>query len=870
MRGDIRPKDAELAELCRQATIAAGEAVEWLSDNRDPTARIQSLQKSMRRNAVEARRLAMAAERPMSVGVFGASQAGKSFLIGKLITPPGRSVKVVFGEGEDATRQDFLRDVNPEGGDETTGLVTRFSIHAPKTPQGFPVVLRLLREIDIAKILANSFRFDLKGQYKIASGPADETPQDRSPTSERIAELEDRLSARAGTKPLPGFSVEDIYELRDYVEKHLDDHRLADEAFEGYWLFLERALPYLDAAGRAEALGPLWAELDEFGTLFKTLKLALDKLQHPTRIFTRLSALQNRSKGVLHVTTLYDLDMDGATETLQVTTQDGPAVELPMCVVTALTAELQVRLEEAPWDFFTHTDLLDFPGARSRENKTVGEYLRNPSEHHAPRAHCFLRGKVAVLFDNYAADLDLNAMLLCVGPENQEVKSLPGLVREWVTQTHGDTPERRQGREPALFLCLTKSDMLFGRKVGGENPVQKRLENNLAPYGWWADEWVPGRAFDNMFFIRNPGIENRGLFTYEEAATTGAEVQPETGLTAEFQAELDGGFRQKFLGEPLVQRHVRKSEERLDAVLAINDGGTSLLARALAPVCNPDLKHAQVAPRAERVLARIGDGLETFYESDDIQKRVTERVERATRLIRALRARRDDIGPFIAALHVDERIIEAAYIDYRRQAVRSEPAADDFEALFGEAGSQEAQPTSRDGVGRAIVSRWADHLVERTDYAGWAERLGVVEDEVRAIVTELTVGAERLGVDRMLEAKLDEFTLHSLHLNAAASRVAIHGALVLNDQVNHPGGRNEPANANRFQRGHVLAVGETCDLPEETNQLKQNRLRYAFEWSEAVKDLARDNASWSDGAAVDVEQNARLGKILDRVGRRPQ
>ena len=40
--------------------------------------------------------------------------------------------------------------------------------------------------------------------------------------------------------------------------------------------------------------------------------------------------------------------------------------ELPRSLICALTAELSVAIAEKPWDFFDHTDLLDFPGARSR------------------------------------------------------------------------------------------------------------------------------------------------------------------------------------------------------------------------------------------------------------------------------------------------------------------------------------------------------------------------------------------------------------------------------------------------------------------------------------------------------------------------
>ncbi|MFX9023874.1 virulence factor SrfC family protein, partial [Acinetobacter baumannii] len=55
------------------------------------------------------RKLAGAAERRVCVGVFGPSQAGKSYLVSALARRPGASLTCNFaGEGKD-----FLRDINP-------------------------------------------------------------------------------------------------------------------------------------------------------------------------------------------------------------------------------------------------------------------------------------------------------------------------------------------------------------------------------------------------------------------------------------------------------------------------------------------------------------------------------------------------------------------------------------------------------------------------------------------------------------------------------------------------------------------------------------------------------------------------------------
>ncbi|MCA8879437.1 MAG: hypothetical protein KDA73_05615 [Rhodobacteraceae bacterium] len=865
----LRDKDRDLGHRCREAATAAAEAVEWLSAHRPPGAGVTALQKQLRRHAVEARRLAVAAERPMSVGVFGASQMGKSFLIGKLITPPGRDVKVIFGTGAEAVRQDFLEEVNPAGGDETTGLVTRFSLRSRETPSGYPVVLRMLREVDIVKILANSFQFDLKGKYRIQTGPDEDTDiEDVTPTPERIAALADTLAPLRQPKPQPGFPVEAVYELREYVERNVRDHLMAGDLGEIYWNFLEEMLPYLDAAGRARALGMLWADLAEFNDLYLVLKRALDQLGHPPEVFTSLSALADRARGVLHVDALKDLDRQGAVPQLTVLSgADGAGlVQLPVGVVSALTSELFVTLEEAPWEFLTHTDLLDFPGARSRENKTVWDFLRKPEElEKFPRSQCFRRGKVAVLFDNYAADLDLNAMLLCKDHANQEVTSLSDLVLEWIRRTHGDTPERRRGKQVALFYCMTKCDIMLSRTVGSDAPVQKRFKNNIDAFrGGWMDDWTPGEPFRNFFMIRNPGFENRGFFTYAPAHE--GKVGEEIGYTEEFDEYITSSFRPMYMGEELVHRHVDAPEAKLDALLALNDGGSTLLAEKLAPVCNPDLKYDQIAPRADAVVNALAKSLAQYYESGDVEKRVAERVGRIQTLTNALKRRHTEIGPFIASFHVEEPLIEAAYLNFRRnagQAVEEERTV--FDDLFGDE-PEEKPAAPKTGFGTAVVDWWATHLTERIADNPWCDRLAIDEETLRAFIEEVVAGADRIAAHGMLEGRLDEFTLNSLRLDAAARRVSIFGTFTMNDLVNFPGGRDQPTNGARFARPEAPAPGAVCDLPENPRDMDRARLAYFADWLKALEDLARDNASSGQGGLIDVEANAKLGQILNRLG----
>lgn len=131
-------------------------------------------------------------------------------------------------------------------------------------------------------------------------------------------------------------------------------------------------------------------------------------------------------------------------------------------VVTALTAEITIFMREQPDDFFSYTDLLDFPGYRSRL-KILD--LDKELEREGALQNLFLRGKVAYLFERYCEEHELTSMLLCIGPGNQEVQDLPRAVYDWICSTHGENPAHRAGKAPSLFFVLTKMDMEFEKKA---------------------------------------------------------------------------------------------------------------------------------------------------------------------------------------------------------------------------------------------------------------------------------------------------------------------------------------------------------------------------------------------------------------------
>jgi hypothetical protein len=161
--------DTELVQDCRQVGETLKQALSWVADaENDGVVRQERshLERQLRRAAFEVGLLAKAAERPMCVGVFGPSQAGKSYLV-SVLARRGHTLTAVF-DG-DRPELDFLSDLNPSGGNESTGLVTRFTIHKTATPPGFPVHLRLLTQTDVVKILCNIYYNDADLEQRAGS-----------------------------------------------------------------------------------------------------------------------------------------------------------------------------------------------------------------------------------------------------------------------------------------------------------------------------------------------------------------------------------------------------------------------------------------------------------------------------------------------------------------------------------------------------------------------------------------------------------------------------------------------------------------------------------------------------------------------------
>lgn len=854
--------DQKLAAEAKKVGEVAGRALDWFAGAARPGLDAAALARELRGVGLRAARLAAAAARPMCVGVFGPSQAGKSYLISALAQSADAPLMAMF---EDRA-VDFVRDINPEGGREATGLVTRFTMKRIATPPGMPVALRLLSQTDVVKIIGNAFLSDFD--------PADV----EAPSPGAIEAALDQARGRMLPSAFDRLSEDDVYvDLREYFESRFGGHALVQALKAArFWQAASEIAPRLDHPARAALFGVVWGRVARLDDAYLRLAGALAQLGHPDDAFCPLTALVPRETSIIDVLTLNRFGQPDDT-TIAVATRSGLRADLPRAVLAALVAEVTVQLRDKPWDFFDVTDLLDFPGARSREQ------IRDPARHLADPAKLpavLLRGKVAYLFERYCAETELTGMLLCIGPSNQEVRTLPRMVEEWINGTHGDTPAKRATQPTALFFVLTKFDMEFESKKGqaeGGGRWTARLAASLIDFfgkeSTWPREWHPGRPFDNLFWLRNPNVANKAILDYDEQGK-------ETGIRPQEAARV-AQLRADFIGNDDAQKHFADPALSWDEAMRLNDGGIGHLAARLRPVCDPALKRRQVAARLADLGERLRARLLPHWHSADLAQELAKRraASRAVAVALAKAVERQRFGHLLRALAPEAD--EIAAVLARTRFAATEAGAIPVGARTGAAGLlaeldfgdepppevESAGPEDEaDHLASVALKLWADRLHAFADAPATHALYGMTPEVAGTLVAELLRSARREKLQTALAAELRGILGFRRHASAAAAICGLCAALRIGGFVAALGFDTKPI-AERpvvgAERRPVFAPRLKVDgLPPLGVVAADYDRQQSLDWVQAFLRSTDLNVQGDGEDAVDVARNAALGRIL--------
>lgn len=563
--------------------------------------------------------------RPQCLGFFGPSQAGKSFLVGALLSHELGTLKVLARSGE----VDFLEEINPAKGVESTGVVTRFTAGASpaELTKGDFLCSVLSLEV-VLESLATGFLVECT-----------------SPTvdPERVERVLRDARLQAGGETHPRFRQAWDAVWHNLLKKYQNRHAYLNELKSHNLLRREEWKDGITtSAGWMMVYTLLWGgagyakDLDE---LMRKLLTGLQQVNYAEAVEVDLEHIRASSDG----NSLIDaacLNSLGQTRKVVMVYdhETGAEVAVEPGVLAALIAEIRLPLKPVTGSLLEGTDMLDFPGGRAlkgingfgpdelNSGSPGGGSLDNAIE-------VYKRGKLTFLFEQFSLDREITALVLCSpGPTKPEAIQLQTQVERWLHIRHGTaTPtDPDEVGKPSLFMALTKFDMSLGALRSdnamdrwdsrvGEACVEFWARNSQS----WVNNWGGrGRPFTNMYWVCNPYADQMRTLRVGDA---------------DYAAVKQGFFKSH-----AVQRYIADPKTKWAAMEGEDEGGLPksgipLLASALREKMAEDIKARELLAEAKALHRELVGVLRDLTPSTDEAEEHRRLMENAESLVDAVK-----------------------------------------------------------------------------------------------------------------------------------------------------------------------------------------------------------------------------------------
>ncbi|WP_136473958.1 virulence factor SrfC family protein [Pseudomonas sp. DG56-2] len=890
----LTPKQQQLTGAWGAVHKGAGEALTWIEQVRGNAASVEAeadgLSLRLHRARNLAKNLQQAAETPMVIGFFGMSQAGKSYLISSLAADTEGNLTTDFA-GEPFN---FLEHVNPPGsGKEATGVVTRFSSSAQPSPDAnYPVELKLFSEIEVAKMLANTW-FEDFNQDKF----------DYEFDEQRIQSALSGFEGRETENLQPGVSADDVVALWDYLNGNYE--KAVRKLGETYWPRVLKLAPRLNYRQRAKLFSILWGEQSLLTEVYEQLVGALHKLGHPQTVFAPVSALVEKVDGTyLQVQNIMNVDTLGRLGT----SRDNPITILPMRdgkpqtpvgitigQLAALTVEMTFRLTNQPQaDLLKDADLLDFPGYRTRfQLMKIEEAQGSGIQETNPVSNLLLRGKVAYLFERYSDTQQMNALVMCTSTKVQaDVVTIGPVLTRWIQTTQGATPKERSHRAPGLIWALTMLDVFIGTTHDKKKQALPELWQNMMTMTLierfgnleWMKDWS-GAPFNNTFLVRKP----RFACTFIDRDANGDECA--------FHSEQHvQDLTETFVGHPTVQRHVKDPQEAFAAMLGLNNGGITRFSDNFKNVANIDFKLSRIEEQLHQCRTDLLEHGMHVWREEDFEQLLNKKRQKTQYLLDNLGADPDVIGDLIHALQLPVEQLRELYlggvydIDGLDAEAESEPEpahrapankapALNFGNMFANSQAESAAAakkplaqrlTPEQRFARAALKAWIKHMRDVGTRILLLNSLRMSKELVDALTEELISAVRSNAFMAELDLAVSRRAQGGIHRDQLVQRQVLSVQLLMRDFLSWFGLLAKPEaerpNSLLGDRTPVFSFYRSVpagDLPQLSEQPTHQEQRYQVDWLSGLAWLTQENAKSGADPEITTEQRRQLAVLLN-------
>lgn len=578
------------------------------------------------------RRIYAALEENCSAAAYGESQVGKSYLMSSLLSSPS-SPFVIANAGKSYS---FIDDINPSGGNnakiESTGVITRFTLCQGNPAMKDYVKVRNLSVVDIILLLVDSYYNDIR------------INQDSVLKYDDINKALEGMGSLWASKIAAQDEIgeDDIKDIADYI------HDIIGNAAAGvnqsnFAKIVAPAIQYVSYDKWVDIFSLLWNRNAEISHLFSVLINEYKKLSFQTDVYVPFRAVL-RDKGTLlkieWLDTVCGVKIDTGKDEIYTDVYDAKgnilARDFHKGNLSALIAELTFELPAPVAEdrkFLHKLDLLDFPGARSREKYKEKEI-------HTVLPKILRRGKVAYLFNKYSRSLRISSVLFCHHNDQKAEATIGETINSWLEDNIGSTPEERasmlnntNGIAP-LFLVATKFNIDLERTKTDNASNADKLDAHWNRFDTvfpeiikpnrWLDEWVkPGglfrsAAFQNIYPLRDFYWSGKnGVFDgYSDGDTKSDEKCVHTHPD---YPDYFANLKASFLNNEFVKRHFANPEQAWNDVATVNNDGSKAIIRnldAIAGVLDEARKRKYLA-QLMSIKAEMHNALSVYLEPED-------------------------------------------------------------------------------------------------------------------------------------------------------------------------------------------------------------------------------------------------------------
>lgn len=633
--------------------------------------------------------LAKAEASNAGIAAFGNSQVGKSYLMNCLLQDQDKPFMVEHAGGE----CNFIETINPIGeGAEATGVVTRFSAYN-KHPElydvRYPIRFRSYNIKDVIITICDAYFNDFRNYG--TEGEAN--------LNEKSKALYDKYAPMT-VQPFCPITADDVLDMKAYFKRYINNAQVytsKTDYFDKIALVIEK-VPVEDYVS---IFGIIWQQNPEFTSLFNACLSILRRLKFEEYLYLPISAVMHgglkedtimsvsclkllfEAKARDYMTSIYRKTDDGY-ESL------GEFTKSELCTVCsevvikirdqfiASTGEYDFRdisgdvaakltRERVTMSILNHCDLLDFPGARAREDLLL-EKISDKGE----LMYAFLRGKVAYLFNRYNEEKTINILLFCHHHKHLEATQMQHLLRGWVHEYVGETPAKRAeligrtGLSP-LFHIGTMWNMNLGevdnKELGmSDNAIKarwsSRFEEILANQCYhrsaneWVDNWTgSGRPFQNSYMLRD--------FKFSESIYSGFKV---CGKEDKMLIPRDYYDRMRRLFCESNERHHFFADPELawDVSASVGNDGSLYIIEQLSKVAKniSAAREVQIKEQMAAVCTNCYRILFEYFKSSDADELLESNIRKANSIFREMefscQANPEYFGHLLQALQLTE------------------------------------------------------------------------------------------------------------------------------------------------------------------------------------------------------------------------